>query len=134
MKKRYKVLIIIGSVIVVLVVAGVIAFSSIQNSLEALKTIEIKDVDLSQTDDGTYAGSYSAFPVTAEVSVTVKDHIITGIDLIDHIHGPDHGADAITGEVVKAQSLGVDAVSGATYSSKVILLAIEDALASGINQ
>lgn len=30
--------------------------------------------------------------------------------------------------VVEAQSLQVDAVSGATYSSKVILKAIEDAL------
>lgn len=131
MKKKYKVLIIIGSVIVVLVAAGIIAFSIIGKNLEALKTVEVKDIDISTVADGTYTGSYNAFPVTAEVSVTVKGHVITGIDLISHGHGPDHGADAITGEVVKAQSLDVNAVSGATMSSKVVLLAIEDALEKG---
>jgi uncharacterized protein with FMN-binding domain len=34
--------------------------------------------------------------------------------------------------VIEAQSLQVDAASGATYSSKVILLAIGDALSYGI--
>jgi len=131
MKKKYKVLIIIGSVLVVLVVAGIIAFSIIGKNLEALKTVEVGDADISSVADGTYTGSYNAFPVTAEVSVTVKDHIITDIELISHGHGPDHGADAITGEVIKAQSLDVSAVSGATMSSKVVLLAIEDALEKG---
>lgn len=131
MKKRYKVLIIIGSVLVVLVVAGVIVFSGIQQSLEALKTIEIKDADISQISDGTYTGSYNCFPVSAEVSVTVSGHAITDIALVKHSHGPGHGADSITGEVVDAQSLQVDAVSGATYSSKVVLLAIQNALEKG---
>ncbi len=131
MKKRYKVLIIIGSIIAVLVVAGVIAFSIIGNNLEALKSAVVKDVDLSKVSDGTYAGSAGAFPVTAEVSVTVKGHVITGIELISDSHGPDHGAETLPDEVVKAQTLKVDAVSGATMSSKVVLLAIEDALETG---
>lgn len=131
MKRGIKVLIIVCSIIVVLVVAGIIAFSIIGKNLEALKTVEVKNVDLSAVADGTYTGSYDAFPVTAEVSVTVKDHEITDLRLISHGHGPDHGADAITGDVLEAQSLDVDAVSGATMSSKVVLLAIEDALAKG---
>jgi uncharacterized protein with FMN-binding domain len=130
-KRKYKVLIIIGAVLVVLVVAGVIVFSGIQKSLEALKSVEIEDVDLSQVEDGTYTGSYSSFPLSAEVSVTVSGHAITDIKLVKHSHGPDHGADAITDKVVDSQSLQVDSVSGATYSSKVILLAIEDALKKG---
>lgn len=129
MKKKYKVLIIVASVVVVLVAAGVIAFSVISGDLEALKTMEIKNVDLAAIPDGVYGGSGGTFPVTAEVDVTVKDHVITDIALINHSHGPGHGADAITGEVVEAQSLTVDAVSGATLSSKVILKAIENALA-----
>lgn len=131
MKKRYKVLIIIGSVIAVLVVAGIIAFSIMQNNLEALKSAQVGDIDLSLVADGTYTSSAGSFPVTAEVSVTVKDHAITDIELLSHNHGPDHGADAITGEVLKAQSLDVDSVSGATTSSKVVLLAIEGALSKG---
>jgi uncharacterized protein with FMN-binding domain len=128
MKTRYKVLIIITVIIVMLVVAGIIAFSNIQNSLETLSQTDIAEVDISAVPDGVYTGSYSQFPVSAEVRVTVSDHAITDIELVSHNHGPEHGADSITGEVINAQSLDVDAVSGATYSSKVILLAIEDAL------
>jgi uncharacterized protein with FMN-binding domain len=128
MKKGYKALIIIAAAIAVLVVACVIAVSVMNKNLEALNNVEVKDVVLSAVADGTYDGSSGAFPVMAEVRVTVSDHVITDIELVSHSHGPEHGADAITDEVVKAQSLDVDGVSGATYSSKVILLAIDDAL------
>jgi uncharacterized protein with FMN-binding domain len=131
MKKKHKVLIIIASVLVVLVAAGVIAFSVISGNLQTLSRMEIKNVDLASIPDGTYNGSYDQFPVGAEVNVTVKGHVITDIALVRHSHGPGHGADAITGEVVKAQSLQVDAVSGATMSSKAVLKAIENALAGG---
>jgi len=39
----------------------------------------------------------------------------------------------IVDSVIENQSLDVDAISGATYSSKVILKAIENALARGSN-
>jgi len=56
---------------------------------------------------------------------------VTDIVLVRHFHGPDHGAEEILGRVVEAQSLRVDAVSGSTYSSKVVLAAIETALRKG---
>lgn len=40
-------------------------------------------------------------------------------------NGQGSGADVIPLRVVEAQSLNVDIVSGATYSSKIILLAIK---------
>jgi uncharacterized protein with FMN-binding domain len=128
MKKKYKVLIIISAIVVVLVVAGVIGVSIIQKNLEILKVMEIKNVDLSQVADGVYSGSYSAFPTSAEVSVTVKDHAIMDIELVKHTHGKGGAAEVLPQMVVDAQSLQVDVISGATSSSKVILLAIEDAL------
>jgi uncharacterized protein with FMN-binding domain len=128
MKKRYKVLLIIGIIVMVLVAAGVIAFNSIQSSLEALKNIKISEVDLSAVPDGIYTGNCSQFPVAAEVRVTVSDHVITDITLVRHDTGQGQAAEAIPQMVVEAQSLQVDAVSGATDSSKVILKAIEDAL------
>jgi uncharacterized protein with FMN-binding domain len=97
-------------------------------SFESLKNEGIAEVDLAAIDDGTYTGSYSAFPVTAEVSVTVKDHVITGIELLKHDNGQGAPAEVIPGKVVEAQSLQVDTVSGATHSSLVILKAIENAL------
>lgn len=124
MKKRYIVLI----VIVVLVIAGVIAMSVISGNLEDLVDLPIAAVDLNSIEDGVYTGTYDCFPVGATVDVTVSDHTIVAIDLTRHENGKGGAAEAIPQRVVDAQSLNVDAISGATYSSKVILLAIRDAL------
>jgi len=82
--------------------------------------------------DGTYEGSEKIFPVTASVRVTVSAGRISDIVMLSHSHGPNHGADAILPRVIEAQSLGVDAVSGATYSSKVVRKAVENALRKGL--
>ena len=106
-----------------------IAFFAITSrSLEDLRSIEVSDIDLSKVSDGTYSGSYTVFPVAVELKVTVVNHQITKIDIIKHENGKGKAAEAITGDVITKQSLKVDTVSGVTYSSKVILLAIEDAL------
>lgn len=128
MRKAHKVWIIIGSIVVVIAVAAVIMVSSIEATLNQLATESISDVNLSEISDGVYEGSYSVFPVSVKVEVAVENHAIKSIDLIDHKHGKGAGAEVIPDMVVEAQSLDVDTVSGATYSSKVILKAIKDAL------
>lgn len=129
--------IIILSVIAVIILGGVfgasITISNIEKNLNKLTMIEIEEVDLSHIEDGTYTGSYKVFPVSAEVTVTVKTHKITGIKLIKHVNGQGAAAESIPDEVVKTGSLQVDTVSGATYSSKVILKAIENALNNASN-
>jgi uncharacterized protein with FMN-binding domain len=47
---------------------------------------------------------------------------------LKHVNGKGTAAESIPETVVEKQTLQVDSVSGATYSSKVILLAIETAL------
>jgi uncharacterized protein with FMN-binding domain len=86
------------------------------------------DVDISKVADGVYTGSYDSGPVIVVVDVTVKDRAITDIKLVKHRNGQGQAAAAITDKVIAAQSIKVDAVSGATMSSNVILLAIENAL------
>ncbi len=86
------------------------------------------DFDLSKIADGVYAGWYDSGPVIVDVKVSVQDHTITKIDLVRHRTGQGQAAEAIVGKVVAAQSLKVDTISGATMSSRVILLAIENAL------
>jgi uncharacterized protein with FMN-binding domain len=98
------------------------------NMKRKLRETTISDVDLLKVADGTYGGSYGIFPVLVEVKVTVKDHRITAIDLVKHRTGQGQGAAALPAKVIAAQSLKVDAVSGATLSSKVVLKAIENAL------
>lgn len=128
MSKRWKVFLILLAVIVLLGIAGAVFLSQTGKNLEALPDMPMEDVDLSAIPDGTYNGSYSAFPVVVEVEVAVEGGRITAIDLIRHSNGQGKAAEAIPGMVIEAQSLSVDAISGATYSSKVIVLAIKAAL------
>ena len=101
-------------------------------SLEELETLTIRDIAVRAVKDGVYEGQQSNFPVSARVRVTVKGGSITAIELLRHSHGPGHGAEAILERVLAEQSLGVDAVSGSTYSSKVVLKALEVALDKGL--
>ncbi len=128
--RRKKVLVIALIVIAVILVGGRIVMSRLEASLNALESMPIANIDLNTVADGNYVGSYSVFPVSVEVSVTVKDHAIIDIQLVKHSNGQGKAAEAIPGLVIEAQSLAVDSVSGATYSSKVILKAIEKALLS----
>lgn len=128
MKKKRKVWIIIGSVVIVIAAIVVILGSSMQAGMNQLATEEIPDVDLPEISDGVYEGSCSAFPISVKVEVTVENHVITNIDLVEHKNGKGAAAEAIPGIVVEAQSLEVDTISGATNSSKAILIAIKDAL------
>jgi len=102
------------------------------SGLEEIESLTVEHIAVSDVRDGRYQGSQSNFPVTAKVRVSVEGGRITGIELLRHFHGPDHGADAILGRVLAEQSLQVDAVTGATYSSRVVLKAIEAALKQGL--
>ncbi|UWG95858.1 FMN-binding protein [Dehalobacter sp. DCM] len=127
-KKRYIILLIV----IVLIVT---AFFSVRNmlisseqNLNYLMQEKIANVDLDNIPDGAYTGTYAASPIEAAVRVTVKDHAITAIEITKHENGRGEPAEAITNTVIETQNLDVDVISGATYSSKVILKAIENAL------
>jgi len=133
--KRKKLFISLVILVILIAVAAVIitiVFGNIERSLGSLKELEIKNVDLSKIPDGSYTGSFKEFPVGAEVRVMVKDHTITDITLMKHENGKGGGAETLPSEVLKRQSIEIDTVSGATYSSVVILKAIENALKSGL--
>jgi uncharacterized protein with FMN-binding domain len=96
--------------------------------LDKINEISINEVNLSDLPDGSYEWYENYKLVTARVVVSIKDARIADIQLAEHKHGPKHGAEAILPRVLASQSLIVDAVTGSTYSSKVILKAIENAL------
>ncbi len=95
-------------------------------------SIIIEDVDLQKIKNGTYEGEYKIFPVIAVVSIKVKNHKITEIEIIKHREGKGEKAEAIIEDVIRTQSIEVDTISGATLSSKCILKAIENALKRGL--
>jgi len=93
-----------------------------------ISDIVIKTPDISLIPDGKYNGNFDAVLVSANVEVTVKDHKMIEISIIEHKNDKGESAEVIIDQVIAKQSLAVDTVSGATNSSKVILKAIEIAL------
>jgi len=129
-KVRKRRLLLAFLVLLILLIAiGVLKVkSSLERDLATLAAITITDVDVSQLSAGVYDGEFRTVPVSARVRVTLADSGIQKIDLLEHNNGQGKPAEAILQEVVEQQSLAVDVIAGATYSSKVILKAIEDAL------
>lgn len=87
--------------------------------------------DLTQMADGTYSGSCNNGLVKVRLEVVVESHTIAEVRLLEHDNGLGSAAEAITGTVVQQQSVEVDAISGATMSSKTICKAVETALSEG---
>lgn len=81
--------------------------------------------------DGVYDGRGTGKEEGILVHVTIKDGKITDIEVIDYHDTPDYFEDAAAGvipDIIEAQSTDVEAVSSATYSSKGIIQAVQDAL------
>lgn len=114
--------------LLLLIAHVVIGSTSFLDYKTKVAEIEIENVELSQIQNGEYIGEYSVGYVYAKVKVTIKEHRIENISLLEH--GNEHGAPAetVVKDMVQKQSVKVDAVSGATNSSKVIMKAVEQAL------
>ena len=110
---------------------GVTSFAEYQRAITALTPPEIQ---ISQVADGIYEGECDTGYIYAQVRVTVESGEITDIDLLEHRNERGAAAERIPQDVLEAQSLDVDTVSGATNSSRVIKEAIANALEKGINQ
>ena len=87
-------------------------------------------IDAANLKDGVYTGSGSGFSGTITVQVTVAGGKITAIQIVSSSDDAAYlnRAQAVIPSVIAAQSTSVDTVSGATYSSKGILMAIHNAL------
>lgn len=118
--------------IVIIIISFVFFYLSTEKQLKNLTNMDIPNIDISKIDDGSYNGKYAVFPVEVEVKVTVLNHLITKIDIIKHQNGKGSSAESITDDVIENQTLDVDTMAGATYSSKVILLAIHNALTKAL--
>ena len=92
------------------------------------QVLDIKDVDFNTIADGEYIGICQNKILLAVVKVHVKDHEISDIEILEHKASYMEQAKQIADDVCSNQFLEVDAVSGATLTSKTVLKAIENAL------
>jgi uncharacterized protein with FMN-binding domain len=113
-------------VLVIMHIGGYLA--SVSTYQNQVSRIRISNVDLSRVPDGVYQGEYDVEYIYAKVNVTVSCGKITDIAILQHRNERGSAAEGITKTMVKEQKVNVDAVSGATNSSKVIEKAVENAL------
>jgi len=126
MKTFWKVLLLLVIIIILLAGGGLFYLS---RGLDSGSRVPINEVDLSALTDGTYTGTYEGGRWTNTVKVTIKDHRITDIEIVDDLlFSQPEVVDKILARVIDEQKVNVDVISEATVSSKAYLKAIELAL------
>ena len=97
---------------------------------DKIASIRFQQLDLTEIPNGSYKGEYDADIVGAKVIVTVQDGKITDIQLTEHKNERGAPAEAVLPKIIREQRVEVDAITGATNSSKAIEKAVENALLS----
>ena len=123
-------------IIVAIIAISVIVGTSIglykneEKNLIRVHELKIPPVDLSSLNDSTYNGSFSYFfNMPYRVAVTVENHRIRKIETTKKYRRKWFTmAEGVLPRVIEAQNTVVDAVSGATTTSKALLMAIHNAL------
>lgn len=85
--------------------------------------------------DGTYTGVGTGFQPGLTVSVTISTGKISSIQILSNNETPgfrENAFSVIPKAIIEAQSTNVDVVSGATFSSKGIMMAVKNALQKAI--
>ncbi len=132
-----------AAAVAVVSLAGMYYAGNIAGTASAERQIAAVSASLSTVDsanlgpytDGTYAGSADGYRGLTNVSVTVLKGYITGIDVVSTKDDPEFFNPAqatVIPAILRAQSVDVDTVSGATFSSFGIIDAVINALSSAI--
>ena len=126
MKKLAKVSLILLAILLISVATMMFIF---MNGMDDAKAIQINTVDLSNVEDGEYIGSFDLTRWSNEIIVTVKDHQIIKLELVEDVMFKiGEVTKTLFDRVIQNQSLDVDIETGATITSHAYLKAIENAL------
>ena len=121
-------LITVVAVLLILIVSIIFVINLASKNTKTYDEMDFSKLDLSTIADGTYTGSEDAGIVKASVEVTVENHIITEVKILSHNNGKGKPAEVIVQDIKDQNSLVIDAISGATFSSNVIKMAVYNAL------
>ena len=132
-QRKKTVLISLLVLMIIRIFAGGIYLKSISDYKAKVAALTFDEIDLTKVNDGIYEGQCDTGVVRARVQVTVRDHRMESIELLEHENGRGTPAEAILDQMVQDQTTAVDAVSGATCSRKVIRKAVENAIKAGLS-
>lgn len=139
-KRRFKVMITILSIVLVIALAGIGAVIWDTPARGELKNMVFDEVKFGNLNDGVYTGKYRGTKNglrDAAVEITVESGAVTKITVTGGAYaGGKENAEIARGisivdlfeKVIDSQSLHVDAISGATLTTNAHLKAVESAL------
>ncbi|MDD4961407.1 MAG: FMN-binding protein [Candidatus Marinimicrobia bacterium] len=131
MKRGLIILFVVIGIFALVIAGGILIFGQQAKALfREIETeyAEIEEIDLQKIPDGTYSARFGSIPVFVDVEVYVSAHHIDSIRIIEQSSGPGYGAPEILGRILEKQQPRVDIVTGATISSKCIMVAVKKAL------
>lgn len=127
--KKFLTLSLVG---MMMILAVGCAKTPAETTTEAPNGVETEATTEAAANATKYEGTATGFnDSTIKVSVTMDGDKITAVEVLEHGETAgvgDTAMETIIGQVVEGQSLAVDAVAGATYSSNGIKDAIANAL------
>lgn len=121
-----KAMLMLGIIVLVILIVFVVMVKT-----QKPNDLHIRNVDISAIKDGVYIGSADNGLINATVSVEVINGTILNIKILEHEQLLGKKAEKITENIIEQQSLEVDAITSATYSSDTLRKAIENALRQG---
>ncbi|MEA4971840.1 hypothetical protein SDC9_162849 [bioreactor metagenome] len=107
---------------------GISFYRGVGNKYDAVQDVPIKEISLENVEDGTYEGEYLFETLYAKVKIIVRSNEIKEITLEDFKTEKGDDAASIVDSITDSQSVKVDDISGATDSSRIIKLAVLNAL------
>lgn len=120
---------VVLGVVLALAFLAVLSLAMQTITLRRIRNMEIRDSDLSSLADGAYLGRAKFGNFTYEAEVTVKDHRITDLEFTRNRKSSyARFAEGIIPKVIENQNANVDAITGATTTSKALMKAVENAL------
>jgi uncharacterized protein with FMN-binding domain len=124
-KINRKIIILSGLMIgFLLTISSVMQYSQLVH----YRNLPIIEINLSNIDDGDFIGKVN-YGFEYEVMVHVKNHIIENIEIIknrDSFYA--RLAEGIKHKILREQKINIDAVTGATTTSKILMKAVETAI------
>lgn len=129
-----KGLIIFLSIIIGIMLIGGAAMLHFKNQYNKLmqeideEFTAMDKIDLTAIADGQYQYRFGRIPNIVDLTVMVDDHKIISITINEQLSGPGYDAVETIDRILLKQQPKVEAVTGATSSSKVIMIAVKKAL------
>ncbi len=128
-KQKFKVKrkIIISSGLIIGILLAVSNFMQYLQ-LTHYRSLPVSNINLEQVANGTYVGKVN-YGFEYEVKVDIKDHLIENFEILRNRNSfYAKLAGGIKYKLIREQKTNIDAVTGATTTSKILLKAVETAI------